>query len=175
MSTFVSQQRSFWSIPACAWHHELGDVPSTKTFDLLQIHNTATYPKKGMPLGGIGAGNFMFNLCGSFGPWHFKPGRYEERFLAQAAFHVREEIAGQEVRAYTLATDDVLPAWPRLKQGDGQYYALFPRSWFTYDVFTTDISLQAFSPVIKENYRESSLPVAHFTFKLVNRQQVPAK
>lgn len=175
MNTPSQASRRFWSIPNCAWQHTLGDVPITQTFDMMQIHNTSTRTKRGMPLGGIGAGNFMFNFCGSFGPWHFKPGRYEERFLSQAAFHVREEVVGQEARARTLATDDVLPGWQRLEKGDGNYFALFPRSWFTYDAFHTDISLQYFSPLIKHNYRESSFPVAHFLFKLVNRQQVPVR
>jgi len=164
-----------WPIPPCAWTRPLGALPkldlrpdrSKESDDLIGL-NTPTRAKKGIPLGGIGAGNFMFNLCGSFGPWQMKPGRYEERFLAQAAFHVREEIAGSEVKARTLATDDVLPAWPRLKPGEGQYHALFPKGWCTYSGFSTEISLEFFSPVIKDNYRETSYPAALFLFKLHN-------
>ena len=40
-----------------------------------------------MPLRGIGTGNFMYNICGSFGPFQMKPDIYEEHFLKQAAFH----------------------------------------------------------------------------------------
>jgi hypothetical protein len=99
--------------------------------DLIGL-NTLTRTKKGIPLGGIGAGNFMYNLCGSFGPWQMKVGRYEERFLSQAAFHVREESGGSEVKARTLATEDILPAWPRLEPGEGEYHALFPKGWCSY-------------------------------------------
>ena len=153
-------------IPSCAWSRPLGSLPKIElrpekdkdSGDLIGL-NTPTRAKKGIPLGGIGAGNFMYNLCGSFGPWQLKAGRYEERFLSQAAFHVREEIGGQ-VNARTLATDDVLPAWPRLKPGEGEYRALFPKGWCSYKGFSTDISMQFFSPVIKDNYRETSYPVA---------------
>lgn len=136
---------------------------------------TSARTKKGIPLGGIGAGNFMYNLCGTFGPWQMKPGKYEERFLPQAAFHVREQMKGEAPRQRTLATEDVLPAWQKLKVGAGTYAALFPRGWCTYDGFETDISLQFFSPLIKENYRETSLPVAVFLFHLKNIQTKPVK
>jgi uncharacterized protein (DUF608 family) len=167
-----------WLIPSCAWSRPLGDtakfdMPAEKYKETGEINglNTPTRTKKGIPLGGVGAGNFMYNLCGSFGPWQLKTGRYEERFLTQAAFHVREEVAGGEVKARTLATDDVLPAWPRLNPGEGEYHALFPKGWFTYKGFSSDMSMQFFSPVIKDNYRETSYPAALFLFKLHN----PAK
>jgi len=171
-----------WPIPACAWNRPLGSLPkiellperTKETGDLVGL-NTITRAKKGIPLGGIGAGNFMYNLCGSFGPWQMKPGRYEERFLSQAAFHVREEVPGTPVRTRTLATDDVLPAWTRLNPGDGEYYALFPKGWCTYKGFSTDISMQFFSPVIKDNYRETSYPAALFLFRLHNPGATSAK
>jgi len=108
---------AMWPIPLCAWSRPLGSLPKIElrpekdkdSGDLIGL-NTLTRTKKGIPLGGIGAGNFMYNLCGSFGPWQLKAGRYEERFLSQAAFHVREEVEGGVVNARTLATDDVLSA-----------------------------------------------------------------
>lgn len=172
------------SIPDCAWKHPLGDTPElqrptppgkSEMEYYLSPLDTKTRTKKGMPLGGIGAGNFMYNVAGSFGPWMMKPGRYEERFLSQAGFHVREQVQGKEAKVRTLATDDVLPAWKRLDKGDGDYHALFPRGWVTYKVFDTDISLTFFSPIVKDNYRETSLPVAFFTMKVRNPLKVPAK
>ena len=156
-------------IPSCAWKHSLGDIPRLELLsDPENGLNTSTRTKKGIPLGGIGAGNFMYNLCGSFGPWQMKAGRYEERFLPQAAFHIREKVEGQEATARTLATDDVLPAWPRLQPGEADYYALFPRGWCAYKPFKTSITLQFFSPVIKDNYRETSFPAALFLFHVHN-------
>lgn len=168
-----------WSIPACAWKRPLGILPKIELMpeksDEPNGLNTLLRVKKGLPLGGIGAGNFMYNLCGTFGPWQLKVGRYEERFLSQAAFHVREAWGDKDGTVRTLATDNVLPAWTRLNPGEGDYYALFPRGWCTYKAFQTDVSLQFFSPIIKDNYRETSLPVALFLFKIHNPTKSPAK
>jgi non-lysosomal glucosylceramidase len=87
--------------------------------------------------------------------------------LTQAAFHVREEVNGKAV-AYTLATEDVLPAWNRLRPGDADYKALFPKATFDYNVFNSRVSLLQFSPVIKDNYKETSYPVGMFLFKAKN-------
>lgn len=167
-------QESLWKMPACSWKRNLGDRPvytSTKIYESPGL-KPGTMTKRGMPLGGIGSGSFMYNLCGSFGPFHMKPGLYEERFLQQAAFHIREEYDGQAT-GYTLATEDVLPAWNKLRPGDATYTALFPKATFDYRVFRNPVSLLYFSPVIRDNYRETSYPVGIFLFKVKNRQAKP--
>jgi len=168
------------AIPSCAWKRSLGDLPKIglRAEDGVPPQdraglNTLTRVKKGIPLGGIGAGNFMYNICGTFGPWQMKVGRYEERFLAQGAFHIREQVKGKRETVRTLATDDVLPAWTRLQPGEGEYCALFPRGWCTYQPFETNISLEFFTPVIKDNYRETSLPAALFQFRIHNPLSSP--
>ncbi len=169
-----------FDIPRCAWNRPLGMLPPITlmpekyTEQELSGLNTLTRIKKGIPLGGIGAGNFMYNLCGTFGPWQMKVGRYEERFLPQGAFHIREKVEGKDPTARTLATDDVLPAWNRLNPGEGDYYALFPRAWCTYKPFATSITLEFFSPLIKDNYRETSLPIALFRVRISNSQPAAA-
>src|SRR5215831_14439226 len=169
-----------WAIPSCAWKRSLGNLPKISLMPEDGVPpqdraglNTLMRVKKGIPLGGIGAGNFMYNICGTFGPWQMKVGRYEERFLPQGAFHFREQVGGKRATARTLATDDVLPAWPRLQPGEGEYYALFPRGWCTYRPFETNIVLDFFSPVIKDNYRETSLPAALFQFRIHNPLSSP--
>jgi non-lysosomal glucosylceramidase len=163
-------------MPSCAWTREMGNRPVYESFKIYASpgFTPGMMTKKGMPIGGIGAGNFMYNICGSFGPFRMKPGVYEERFLTQAAFHVREEIKGQ-VTCRTLATEDVLPAWNRLENGDAVYSALFPKATFDYKAFQTDLSLLYFSPVIKDNYRETSYPVGMFLFKAKNNKPHPVK
>lgn len=174
--------RHAWAIPPCAWTRPLASLPGIELMPEPSAGggeksglNTLTRTKKGIPLGGIGAGNFMYNLCGTFGPWQLKVGRYEERFLSQGAFHVWEKVEGKDATVRTLATDDVLPAWTRLKPAEGDYYALFPRGWCTYRAFETDVALQFFSPIIKDNYRETSLPAALFLFKIHNSLDYAAK
>jgi non-lysosomal glucosylceramidase len=103
-----------------------------------------------------------------------KPAVCEERFLTQAAFHIREEVKGK-VATYTLATEDVLPAWNRIKTGDANYRALFPKATFDYSVFQSQISLLQFSPVIRDNYRETSYPVGMFLFKVKNTRKETAR
>ena len=170
------------AIPSCAWKRPLGDLPKIGLMaedgvppqDRAGL-NTLTRVKKGIPLGGIGAGNFMYNICGTFGPWQMKVGRYEERFLAQGAFHIREQVKGKRETVRTLATDEVLPAWTRLQPGEGEYCALFPRGWCTYQPFETNIALEFFAPVIKDNYRETSLPAALFQFRIHNPLSSPVE
>jgi non-lysosomal glucosylceramidase len=156
----AARERSMntWPIPACAWSRPLGSHPAGAT----------NRTKRGVPLGGIGAGNFMFNLCGTFGPWEFKTGYHEEKFLRQAAFHLFEQAAGQAPVTRTLATEDVPSAWNKLQAGSGTYYALYPKAWFVYQGTTADVSLKQFTPVIPRNYRETSYPVGIFVFQLSN-------
>lgn len=155
----------------------MGDRP---VFEASKVYESPgltpqTMTKKGMPVGGMGTGSMMLNLCGSFGPFHMKPTAYEERFLSQAAFHIRE-ACGDETVAYTLATEDVLPAWNKLKPGDARYAALFPKAVFDFGMFrNAQISLLQFSPVIANNYKETSYPIGMFLFKARNTQDKPVK
>jgi len=164
----LQKQTDSWEIPECAWKHDLGVRPKNiaETFKHKGTY-TETITKKSIPLGGIGAGNLMFNICGSFGPFCFNPGDYKEIFLSQAAFHFFEEVENTK-RAAVLATEDALPAWERIKPGQNEYYALFPRGWININQFTSEINMQFFSPVIKDNYKETSYPVGIFLFKIKN-------
>ncbi len=159
-SASYSQQikANTWFIPACAWSRPIGNHPNGAT----------TWNKRGVPLGGFGAGNFMYNLCGTFGPWEFQTGNHEEKFLSQAAFHFFEKVAGKSPVIKTLATEDVLSAWNKLPQGSGTYYALYPKAWFVYSGTTANVSLKQFTPIIPQNYSETSYPVGVFQFKLSN-------
>jgi non-lysosomal glucosylceramidase len=62
-----------------------------------------------------------------------------------------------------------------LNEGEADYYALFPRGWVTYNVFDTEVGSHFYSPIIKDNYRETSLPVAIFMMKVLNPLQIPVK
>lgn len=172
----VNAATGLWNMPECSWTRKMGDRP---VFDKIKLYespgfNAKTMSKKGMPVGGIGTGSFMYNISGSFGPFYMKPGIYEERYLKQAAFHIREEI-GNSRKSFTLATEDVLPAWKKLNVGDAVYKALFPKATFDYSNFESEISLLHFSPVIKDNYKETSYPVGVFLFKAKNTQKEKVK
>ena len=157
-------EKNIWDIPACAWSRALGDHPIVGTGPNAE----KTWNKRGVPLGGFGAGNFMYNLCGTFGPWELQTGVHEEKFLSQAAFHIFEQVPGKSPVIKTLATEDVLTGWNKLPRGSGTYYALYPKAWFVYSGTTADVSLKQFTPIIPRNYRETSYPIGIFQFKFSN-------
>jgi uncharacterized protein (DUF608 family) len=138
--------------------------------------------KRGIPVGGIGTGSFMLNLSGSFGPWHLDIGGddssgsrwgspansgFEQRFLSQAAFHVRLATSSQTVTR-ALATEDLLPSWPVLEPGDGLYAALFPKAWFIYSDLPVPVALKQLTPFVARDERRSSLPGGLFQLAVAN-------
>src|ERR1700756_5318643 len=52
----------------------------------------------------------------------------------------------------------------------GDYYALYPKSWYDYrwDRFPAHVVLEQFSPILPNNYRESSYPVAVYRWHAEN-------
>lgn len=161
-------KRNFFSIPSAAWKRVLGDLPDRPK---------SSSPNRGIALGGFGAGSFMYNLSGSFGPFQtFDNVIYKGLWLKEAAFHIYEKIGAGKPRVKTLSLDTNLkPSWDKIRLGDGIYYALQPKGWVTYNCFTTDISQKFFSPIIPHNYRQTSYPVAIWEFKLYNPAQQKAE
>jgi hypothetical protein len=156
-----TRERHYFSIPPAAWLRALGDLPANPA---------SSSPKRGVALGGFGAGSLMYNFCGSFGPFQsLDQVTYQNRWLSGAAFHFFEQVEGEPARTRALVTDDTAkPAWTRLRTGDGLYYALQPKGWVTYRCFAHDLSVKFFSPVIPHNYRQTSYPVAVWEFKVFN-------
>ncbi|MFI1736031.1 GH116 family glycosyl-hydrolase [Streptomyces acidicola] len=203
--------RSQPSVPDAATVRPLGGVVSAScspdgsqvcdgaTSGPLEVLNGSyplSVPGLGIPLGGIGAGSFMVNQCGTFGPWNFggqrNGDRWENRILPQAAFHIREQVGKSAATVRTLATKgphvvgsqgpvpdrswgDPLSAWNVLSPGDGTYSALYPFGWIDYKPFKTDVSMRFYSPIIPREDRRTSLPVAHFDVSLSNPAQQTAK
>lgn len=184
-----------WEIPESALVRPLGDIAEGSCVAVIAPtcnEGIAAYmpyntPGLGIPLGGIGAGSFMINQSGTFGPWHFGGSQstsYEVRALPQAAFHVREQIGEAAATTRTLATDgptaeqlpsirsweDPLDGWNTLESGQADYAALYPFGWMTYDdeVFSTDVSLRFYSPIVAGEERRTSLPVAYFDVLVEN-------
>jgi non-lysosomal glucosylceramidase len=124
-----SHTRDFFQVPAAAISRPLGEIPpgpcpaqasqacqGEPESDLLA--NLGGEITKGdlpmdvtglrVPVGGVGAGSFMINQAGSFGPWDFggsQDATWEMRTLPQAAFHVREQVGSGPALVRTLATD----------------------------------------------------------------------
>ena len=54
--------------------------------------------------------------------------------------------------------------------GAGDYYSLYPKSWYDYrwDKFPAHVVLEQFSPILPDNYRETSYPVAVYRWHAEN-------
>jgi non-lysosomal glucosylceramidase len=150
--------RKTFVIPRGAWERSLGNVPTSCQ---------SNCPKRGVVLGGFGAGAFMYNISGSFGPWADKVGAYSGSWLKEGAFHVYEK-QGEIKTVKCLSRDTVMSSWTKLASGDGTYYALQPMGWCRYNCFQCDVSAEFFSPIIPNNYRETSYPVAIWQFLISN-------
>jgi non-lysosomal glucosylceramidase len=195
--------RDFFRYPAAAVVRDLGRIAAgvcppdvsqicqgapPSPLDPLKGNAPMTVPGLGVPLGGVGAGSFMVNQAGTFGPWFFggsQDDSWEMRAVPQAAFHVREQVGSAGATVRTLATNgpqvtgtlgpvpqrswqSPLPAWNRLQPGEGTYAALYPFGWTSYTPFRTDVSMRFFSPIVAGEDRRTSLPVAYFDVRLAN-------
>jgi len=186
----LSHGPQLWDIPDAAWRRSLGSHPPGATGSFSPIGTSArpvSRTKRGIPVGGIGTGAFMVNLSGSFGPWHLDIGGddsvgshwgspvnsgFEQRFLAEAAFHVRLST-GPSPTVVALATEDLLPAWQLLEPGAGLYAALFPKAWFVYDDLPLPVALKQLTPFVARDERRSSLPGGLFQLAVANPTNAP--
>lgn len=162
-------------IPKAAWKRPLGlalQNPGVK-------RNTSDIDDgcwQGAPVGGFGSGTFSRTYRGDFARWHIKAGvhKYETPYANQFAMFQQAEGDSQG-RAQVLMTDhphgDQLSSWQwDYPIGAGEYAALYPKSWFDYkwDKFPAHVFVEQFSPVLPENYRESSYPVAVYRWHAEN-------
>ncbi|WOK96527.1 non-lysosomal glucosylceramidase [Canna indica] len=143
----------------------------------------------GVPLGGIGAGSIGRSYKGYFQHWQLFPEQCEENPILANQFSVF--ISRPNGKKYSTvlspirseipkgSTNPGIESWDwNLKGKKCTYHALYPRSWTVYDGEPDPelkITCRQISPFIPHNYRESSFPVAVFTFTLMNSGQTPAE
>ncbi|KAK8934626.1 hypothetical protein KSP39_PZI014350 [Platanthera zijinensis] len=135
----------------------------------------------GVPLGGIGAGSIGRSFKGDFNRWQLFPGVCETEAVSANQFSVFVSRQGGKRSSTVLSpgNPEVLKcstsgigSWDWCFSGEkSTYHALYPRSWTVYDGEPDPeliITSRQISPFIPHNYKESSLPVAVFTFTLNN-------
>ncbi len=131
---------------------------------------------QGAPVGGMGAGTFSRTYRGDFARWHIKAGvhKYEPVYVNQFAMYQKSEGDTQGT-AQVLMTGHPnkgeLASWAwDYPVGAGEYSALYPKSWYDYQwkKFPAHVVLEQFSPVLPNNYRESSYPVAVYRWHADN-------
>jgi non-lysosomal glucosylceramidase len=157
-------------IPRAAWTRPIGlPLPNagTKKPALPADHIDDGF-WQGAPVGGFGAGTFSRTFRGDFARWHMKAGvhKYQTVYSNQFAMYQKSEGDSEGV-ARVLFTDHPqnkdLSAWSwDYPVGAGNYSALYPKSWFDYqwDKFPAHVTIEQFSPILPDNYKETSYPVA---------------
>ena len=151
-------------------------------FDPINTANPqAPGPEMGVPLGGIGGGSITRGWRGGFRRWQLRPGfiQYGQVFADQFSVFVQRNGEAGSTQVLSAerppqdhgAANGPLSGWDwTMDPACATYQALFPRAWTTYEAPLPNIRLtcRQLSPVIGHNYRESSLPVAEFRWKIEN-------
>jgi non-lysosomal glucosylceramidase len=136
---------------------------------------------QGAPVGGFGAGTFSRTYRGDFARWHMKGGvhKYQTVWTNQFAMYQKSEGASEGVAQVLTAAhpgNGGLRSWKwDYPVSAGDYYSLYPKSWYDYrwDKFPAHVTLEQFSPVLPNNYRESSYPVAVYRWHAENPTDKP--
>jgi non-lysosomal glucosylceramidase len=169
-------------IPQAAWSRGIGEPLATPGVKTQQTNVDDGY-WQGLPIGGFGAGSIGRTYRGDFARWHLKVGVDKYRSVAPDVFAAYEQEEGGQPAAVVLRAGkptgtETLPAWNwNYPAGAGKYYALFPKAWFKYEYsgFPVQLSCEQFSPILPNNYRETSYPVGVFVWRAKNTGKKPVK
>jgi non-lysosomal glucosylceramidase len=163
-------------IPRAAWKRPIGEplaYPGGRKPTLPDMIDDGYW--QGAPVGGFGAGTFSQTYRGDFARWHMKAGVHKYGTVYANQFALFEKSEGQPAVAQVLAATH--PARPILQSwkwdypvGAGDYYALYPKSWFDYRLpnFPAHVWVEQFSPILPNNYKETSYPVAVYRWHAEN-------
>ena len=131
---------------------------------------------QGVPVGGFGAGTFSRSYRGDFARWHIKAGVHKYRPVYANQFAMFQQSEGDahstaQVLMNGHPDGKELSSWQwDYPVAAGDYRALYPKAWFDYrwDKFPAHVVLEQFSPILPNNYRESSYPVAVYRWHAEN-------
>lgn len=165
------------AIPKVAWKRPIGlpleNAGSAKPALLPDMIDDGYW--QGAPVGGFGAGTFSRTYRGDFARWHIKGGvhKYQTVWANQFAMYQKSEGAEGVAQVLTAAHPEArqLSNWKwDYPVGAGDYYSLYPKSWYNYrwDKFPAHVTLEQFSPILPDNYKESSYPVAIYRWHAEN-------
>ena len=162
-------------IPNTAWKRPLG-APLSNPGTRKNNSDIDDGYWQGAPVGGFGAGTFSRTYRGDFARWHIKSGVHKYAPVYANQFAMFQQVEGEPAgTARVLMTDHPkngeLSSWQwDYPVAGGEYAALFPKSWYDYkwEKFPAHVVLEQFSPVLPNNYRESSYPVAVYRWHAEN-------
>lgn len=167
-------------IPKTAWRRPLGqplDHPGVRKNNV-DIDDGYW---QGAPVGGFGAGTFSRTYRGDFARWHIKTAvhKYETVFANQFAMFQKADCDSEGTARVLMnghPADAQLSSWQwDYPVGAGEYAALYPKSWYDYkwEKFPAHVVLEQFSPVLPDNYKESSYPIAVYRWHAKNPTNRP--
>ncbi|MGB7297549.1 MAG: GH116 family glycosyl-hydrolase [Candidatus Aminicenantales bacterium] len=168
--------------PECAFDRPIGHTLGWYGRTVAPGNIEAQAEGSACPAGGIGAGSFEWTMSGNFRYWFLKSGWMIDDPVWADQFHVFMK-QGRKTIAQTLSTGSPptgsLSSWKwEYPEGKGSYYALFPKSGFSYEqneAFPAKLAVTQLSPVIPHNYRETSYPVAVYKWIAENPSAAPAE
>jgi non-lysosomal glucosylceramidase len=162
-------------IPPVAWRIPIGQPLANPGGHQPEIQSIDDGFWQGAPVGGLGAGTFSRTYRGNFERWHIKAGVHKYENVPANQFAVFVQPQGEAAMAEVLSTQrpegNALSAWNwSYPAGKGEYAALYPKSWFAYRSPELPISLtvEQFSPILPNNYKETSYPVAVYNWYAEN-------
>jgi non-lysosomal glucosylceramidase len=169
------------AIPAVAWRIPMGVAPAHPGGHRPEITTLIDDGYwQGAPVGGIGAGTFSESYRGKFERWHMKAGVHKYQDVPANQFAAFAQPEGGKPVAVALSVgkpaNGTLSAWNwGLPAGDGEYAALYPKSWFSYGnkMLPVKLTVEQFSPVLPDNYKETSYPVAEYRWTAENPTDKP--
>jgi non-lysosomal glucosylceramidase len=175
LAGFTNARADDGAIPKAAWRRPLGQPlanPGVK-------RNSGDIDDgywQGAPVGGFGSGTFSRTYRGDFARWHIKAGVHKYETVPANQFAMFQQVEGEpsgvaQVLMNGHPNGGELASWKwDYPVGAGEYAALYPKSWFDYkwDKFPAHVTLEQFSPVLPDNYRESSYPVAVYRWHAEN-------
>jgi non-lysosomal glucosylceramidase len=162
-------------IPKAAWRRPLGQ-PLVNPGVKRNAGDIDDGYWQGAPVGGFGSGTFSRTYRGDFARWHIKAGVHKYETVNANQFAMFQQVEG-EPEGYAQVLMNGHPKGGELASwkwdypvGAGEYAALYPKSWFDYksDKFPAHVTVEQFSPVLPDNYRESSYPVAVYRWHAEN-------
>jgi len=131
---------------------------------------------QGTSIGGFGAGTIERAFNGEFNQYSLKTGVIKRGRVPANEFSVFEkdlktDKSDSKVLSTAPASKSELKSWNwEYPEGAGKYYALYPWSWFVYDYkgFPAQVSVEQFSPILPNNYKETSYPTGVFVWRAEN-------
>lgn len=150
----------------------------------LEIFARSIGPYAGVPIGGIGSGSVNRGWRGEFARWQLSPSGVRDWDVIDIdGFSLRVVDTSNSKDIHTSFLHPQKPSmcspmhsWYKYPWDwdNAVYHALFPQAWTVYDLNPKDqvvVTCHQFSPVISNNYIESTYPISMFIYKLENTSE----